>query len=127
MSLALACFGELYICIPNSVLNTAQAMNKNIPAHCHPIGSSVLLQVLCAALYSALLEYSNNDTLDRSDIQETPRSIAESYSFDPQDRCASATALGEALCSIDEDNKHTDQIDDLLHNIEQWLNLIISG
>ncbi|KAK0163780.1 hypothetical protein PV328_002475 [Microctonus aethiopoides] len=121
MSIALACFAELYICVPITVLRIVQCMNKNIPAHCHPIGGSVILQVLCAALYSALYVVSTNDSSEKLDIQETPRSLAESYSFDPHDRCASALALGEALCSIDEHNKHTDQIEDLHLLIEQWI------
>ena len=56
MSLALACLMELHVCAPFSVLRTAFTMNEKIPAHCRPIGGSVLLQIMCAALYTALLE-----------------------------------------------------------------------
>ncbi|XP_053597314.1 uncharacterized protein LOC103576648 [Microplitis demolitor] len=123
MSLALACFSELFMCTPINVLRIINFINKNIPAHCHPIGGSVFIQIFCAALYSALLEISNTtgDMSDKSDIQETPPSIADSYSFDPQDKAASATALAEGVCSIDEDNKHTAQIEAIIKRFETWI------
>ncbi|KAG8037169.1 hypothetical protein G9C98_004491 [Cotesia typhae] len=120
MSLALACFSELFMCTPITVLRIINLINKNIPAHCHPIGGSVFIQIFCAALYSELLKESNAN-IDKSEIQETPRSIADSYSFDPQDKAASATALAEAVCSIDEDNKHTAQIDAVIKRAEAWI------
>lgn len=119
MSLALACFSELFMCTPITVLRIINLINKNIPAHCHPIGGSVFIQIFCAALYSELLKESNAN-IDKSEIQETPRSIADSYSFDPQNKAASATALAEAVCSIDEDNKHTAQIDAVIKRAEAW-------
>ncbi|XP_034942560.1 uncharacterized protein [Chelonus insularis] len=122
MSLTLACFSELFICTPINILRTLSSINDNIPINCHPIGGSVVLQVFCAALYSALLETSViNDTSKMIDDQKNSRNIAESYSFDPQDKSAAAIALGEALCSIDEDNKHTDHIQALLKLVDEWI------
>ncbi|XP_015123677.1 uncharacterized protein LOC107045817 [Diachasma alloeum] len=123
MSLSLACITELFVCAPIGILRAGNAMNQSIPAHCHPIGGSVLVQIFCAALYSSLFQVSlrGPEPPDKTDIQETPRSVSESFSFDPCDRCASATALAEALCSIDEDNKHTDQIQALLGLIHKWI------
>uniref|UniRef100_A0A6V7HMZ1 Uncharacterized protein n=1 Tax=Bracon brevicornis TaxID=1563983 RepID=A0A6V7HMZ1_9HYME len=125
MSLALACITELFVSAPIGILRAASTIDESMPAHCHPIGGSVLVQIFCAALYSSLLQISLKSPrsihpVDKSDVEETPRSVAESYSFDPYDRSAAATALAEALCSIDEDNKHTDQIQALLSLIHKW-------
>lgn len=123
MSLTLACLTELYVCAPLGVLRAGLAMNDNLPAHCHPIGGSVILQLFCASLYSALLEVSvSGDAVEaQSEPRRSPTDAAsEPSSFDPRNRFASATALAEALCSIDEDNKHTDQIESLLTLVEDW-------
>ncbi|XP_043499356.1 uncharacterized protein LOC122522360 isoform X2 [Polistes fuscatus] len=42
----------------------------------------------------------------------------ESGSFNPHDKIAASNALAEAICSIDEDNKHTAQIDYFSQTIE---------
>ncbi|XP_050458079.1 uncharacterized protein LOC126854933 [Cataglyphis hispanica] len=116
MSLAIGCFTELYVTASTSVLRAAFALNDNIPAHCRPIGGNVLLQILCAALYSGLLDVSAKS--ERKDIHGTPSSSedtnCELSPFNPYDRSTAATALAEAICSIDEDNKHTAQIDSFL-------------
>ncbi|XP_033231251.1 uncharacterized protein LOC117182252 [Belonocnema kinseyi] len=111
MSLALTCLMELHVCAPFGVLRTALAMNEKIPAHCRPIGGSVLLQIMCAALYTALLEVSA-PIKPKTEQNIMPHKTELGY-FDPNDKSASALALAEALCSIDEDNKHTVQIEDL--------------
>ncbi|KAI4500810.1 hypothetical protein M0802_004021 [Mischocyttarus mexicanus] len=111
MSLALACFTELHVTTPITILRLALALNNNIPARCHPLGNSVLLQIFSAALYSTFLEVAQKD--DRTDTQNTISidTNLESSSFNTQDKIASSNALAEAICSIDEDNKHTAQID----------------
>ncbi|XP_039311837.1 uncharacterized protein LOC105194760 isoform X2 [Solenopsis invicta] len=114
MSLAIGCFAELYVTASTPVLRAAFALNDNIPAHCRPIGGNVLLQVLCAALYSSLLDVS---TKGKNESHGTPGSedtSCELSPFNPYDRSTAATALAEAICSIDEDNKHTSQIDSFL-------------
>lgn len=115
MSLAIGCFAELYVTASTSVLRAAFALNDNIPAHCRPIGGNVLLQILCAALYSGLLDVSAKS--EKNDVHGTPSSsgdTSELSPFNPYDRSTAATALAEAICSIDEDNKHTAQIDSFL-------------
>ncbi|XP_070150031.1 uncharacterized protein [Polyergus mexicanus] len=116
MSLAIGCFAELYVTASISVLRAAFALNDNIPAHCRPIGGNVLLQILCAALYSGLLDVSAKS--ERNDIHNTSNSSGDTSCelspFNPYDRSTAATALAEAICSIDEDNKHTAQIDSFL-------------
>ena len=116
MSLALACLMELHVCAPFGVLRTAFAMNETIPAHCRPIGGSVLLQIMCAALYTALLEASAS-TKSKSD-ENCKNLKRELGSLSTDNKAASALALAEALCSIDEDNKHTVQIEDLMKIIK---------
>lgn len=112
MSLAIGCFTELYVTAPTPVLRTAFALNDIIPAHCRPIGGSVLLQVLCAALYSTLQDVSAKIS---NDSQNEPPAYVDTTCelsvFNPFERTTAATALAEAICSIDEDDKHTMQID----------------
>jgi len=96
------------------ILRIALALNRNIPAHCRPIGGNVLLQILCVALYSALLDASTKDKSDRQDPSNSADTSCELSPFNPYDRSTAATALAEAICSIDEDNKHTAQIDSFL-------------
>ena len=117
MSLALACLMELHVCAPFGVLRTALAMNEKIPAHCRPIGGSVLLQIMSAALYTALLKVT---TPIKPETEGNLMDLkTEPGSFDPNDKSASALALAEALCSIDEDNKHTVQIEDLMNIVKK--------
>jgi len=124
MSLAIGCFAELYVTTSTSVLRAAFALNDNIPAHCRPIGGNVLLQVLCAALYSTLLDVS---TKSKNEIHDTSDSTCcELSPFNPYNRSTAATALAEAICSIDEDNKHTSQIDSFLLLVkDRWVFFII--
>ncbi|XP_018401787.1 PREDICTED: uncharacterized protein LOC108778955 [Cyphomyrmex costatus] len=114
MSLAIGCFAELYVTASTPVLRAAFALNDNIPAHCRPIGGNVLLQVLCAALYSTLLDVSTKGKNEPHDTPGSGDTCCELSPFNPYDRSAAATALAEAICSIDEDNKHTSQIDSFL-------------
>lgn len=123
MSLAISCFAELYVTASSPVLRVAFALNDNIPAHCRPIGGNALLQVLCAALYSTLLDVSlrgKNESHGTPSSEDT--SCCELSPFNPYDRSTAATALAEAICSIDEDNKHTAQIDSFLLLVkERWV------
>ncbi|XP_018341255.1 PREDICTED: uncharacterized protein LOC108747869 isoform X1 [Trachymyrmex septentrionalis] len=114
MSLAIGCFAELYVTSSTPVLRAAFALNDNIPAHCRPIGGNVLLQVLCAALYSTLLDMSAKSKNEPHDTPSSGDTYCELSPFNPYDRSTAATALAEAICSIDEDNKHTSQIDSFL-------------
>lgn len=114
MSLAIGCFAELYVTASTPVLRAAFALNDNIPAHCRPIGGNVLLQVLCAALYSTLLDVSTKGKNESNDTPSSGDVCCEMSPFNPYDRSTAATALAEAICSIDEDNKHTSQIDSFL-------------
>ncbi|KAG7213003.1 hypothetical protein KM043_002340 [Ampulex compressa] len=111
MSLVIGCFAELYALLPVPILRTAFALNDNAPAHCRPIGGNVLLQILCASLYTTLLESSRRYARETQGTPVSEESNRELSLFDPRDKAATTTALAEAICSIDEDNKHTAQID----------------
>ncbi|XP_077267572.1 uncharacterized protein LOC143900281 isoform X2 [Temnothorax americanus] len=124
MSLAIGCFAELYVTVSTPVLRAAFALNDNIPAHCRPIGGNVLLQVLCAALYSTLLDVSTKGKNERHGTPGSEDTCCELSPFNPYDRSTAATALAEAICSIDEDNKHTSQIDSFLFLVKDSLWLI---
>ncbi|KAH0946009.1 hypothetical protein HN011_005249 [Eciton burchellii] len=121
MSLVIGCFTELYVTASTPILRIALALNRNIPAHCRPIGGNVLLQILCVALYSALLDASTKDKSDRQDPSNSADTSCELSPFNPYDRSTAATALAEAICSIDEDNKHTAQIDSFLFLVRESL------
>ncbi|XP_053979954.1 uncharacterized protein LOC128877038 isoform X2 [Hylaeus volcanicus] len=121
MSLVIGCFAELYVTLPPSILKTAFVLNDNIPAHCHPIGGNVLLHILCASLYTALLNFSKNR---KPEVAKTPASDGsnnESNLFNSNDAATIVIALAEAICSIDEDNKHTSQIDDFFQRVKEYI------
>ncbi|XP_067206507.1 uncharacterized protein [Linepithema humile] len=121
MSLAIGCFAELYVTVSTPILRAAFTINDNIPAHCRPIGGNVLLQVLCTALYSTLLDVSAKNKDEPQGAPSFEDTNCELSPFNPYDRSTAATALAEAICSIDEDNKHTAQIDSFLLLIKNSL------
>lgn len=118
MSLALACFGEEYICVPAGLLRTALGINDNIPAHCRPIGGSVVLQIMCAALYTNFLKVKS-DSGSYSSAARSNEFKLVAGGLKRNDTVSLAIALGEAICSIDEDDKHTLQIESLIRSIRE--------
>ena len=46
---------------------------------------------------------------------------AEHLPFDPRDRSAASLAIAEAICAIDEANKHTAQMDELFKTIRDYV------
>lgn len=118
MSLVIGCFTELYVTLPVAILNIAFALNENIPAHCHPIGGNLLLHILCTSLYTALLEHSR---ISKAKVEDSPEIREINYElncFDPNDSSETLLALAEGICSIDEDNKHTSQIEDFFQLVK---------
>ncbi|KAJ8922033.1 hypothetical protein NQ315_008673 [Exocentrus adspersus] len=119
MSLTLALLSFYWDCANPILPQIAALLQEFIPADTIPINNSALLQILVSALYSAFLhvsetpkkevKFSNSDTTSLGQ----PRSA--STSFDVAD--AVALAVAESLCSIDEDNKHTDQIEEFLEQV----------
>uniref|UniRef100_A0A1B0DML4 Uncharacterized protein n=1 Tax=Phlebotomus papatasi TaxID=29031 RepID=A0A1B0DML4_PHLPP len=92
MSLAISCFSEMWDCIPDCLYKVSIALMDIIPADVRPLGDSVLIQILFMALYTKLLEVCENE----SDKDSEKASICQT--------------VAEAICSVDADNKHTDQL-----------------
>lgn len=119
MSLVIGCFAELYAILPPVILKIALALDDNVPAHCHPIGGNVLLHILCVSLYSALLEFSKKCNVETGNAPRPKEMDQELNFFDCNDTAGIVIALAEAICSIDEDDKHTAQIDDFLQLVKE--------
>jgi hypothetical protein len=87
------CLIQLADCLPPLVLQAATVLEDAIPADVHPVANSVLLQLVVAALYSQLLATAGN---------------------------TSATALAEALCSLDHSGHHDSKIEAFIHAAVEW-------
>ncbi|XP_014094985.1 uncharacterized protein [Bactrocera oleae] len=94
MSLALTCVSEMWDCIPESLYKVTILLQDIIPVSTRPLGDSVLMQVVFAALYTDLIRkakfYENKNKMEKA---------------------STCYSISEAICCIDEDDKHTDQID----------------
>jgi hypothetical protein len=93
MDIAMECLIQLADCLPTSVIRAAAVLEDAIPADVHPVAGSVLLQLVVAVLYSQLLAVTGN----------TP-----------------ATALAEALCSLDHSSRHDSKIEAFVHAAMEW-------
>jgi hypothetical protein len=92
MDVTMDCLIQLTDCLPTSVLHTAAVLEDAVPADVHPVGNSVLLQLMVAALYSQLQGAAGN----------------------------TATALAEALCSLDHSGHHNSKIEAFIHAALEW-------
>lgn len=130
MALILACFSQFWDGVHNSLQHIATLLQEHIPANVVPLNHSCLLQVLVSALYTFLLRKSEKGIKEVrfSDISKV-NSEKTVTSFDATNSTPESIALAvaEALCSIDEDNKHTDQIEELLEQIKNAKNNFESG
>ncbi|XP_050091241.1 uncharacterized protein KIAA0825 homolog [Anopheles aquasalis] len=97
MSLSLSCFAEMWDCIPDCFYTVTNCLTEILPAEIRPLGDSVLIQLLYIALYSKLLEVAETE----AELNMKPKSVI-------------CQTLAEAICFIDEDNKHTEQINSLI-------------
>uniref|UniRef100_A0A1A9ZA38 Uncharacterized protein n=1 Tax=Glossina pallidipes TaxID=7398 RepID=A0A1A9ZA38_GLOPL len=94
MSLALTCISEMWDCLPDGLYKVTSLLQDVIPVSTRPLSDSVLLQVMFAALYTELVKRAEQYEKNSNDVK-----AALSYT------------ISEAICSIDEDDKHTDQIE----------------
>lgn len=106
MALAISCLTEMWDCLPDCLYTIAVALGDILPTDCKPLGASVLIQILFAALYTKLLETIKIEADSGAD------SVA--VANDDTSRSSICNALAEAICSIDEDNKHTEAIEGLI-------------
>lgn len=139
MSLFLASLTQLWQCFPSCIVRIATLISEILPSDVTPIGNSVLLQILSAALYSTLLEKSEKCVqLQKSCSASSSRSrsterlkstekkltiIDGATNIDPPANSVEsiALAIAEGLCSIDEDNKHTEEIEAMLEKAKKCL------
>ncbi|KAI4457536.1 hypothetical protein MML48_7g00003443 [Holotrichia oblita] len=138
MSIVLACFSQLWDCINPIIPLISHLIHDLLPAEITPIGNSALLQLLLSALYTDLLRKSEaiekkqvkfakvqtQDEVAVATPSKNPLSHKNSIcSFDGTGGTEDgiALAVAEALCSIDEDNKHTEQIQEFLEQAKQSL------
>lgn len=124
MSLILALLSFYWDCANPILSQISTLLQEIIPADIVPMNNSALLQILVSALYSAFLHISEGPKKEvrfadsEANSSGNPRSF--STSFDAANRPTEAVALtvAESLCSIDEDNKHTDQIEEFLEQVK---------
>lgn len=119
MALAITSLSDMWDCIPQSLYSVTSALGEIIYTDVRPLGDSVLIQVLFSALYTKLLETAKNCS-----PEEEPRAT-ESGPETPSSMSKSSVCmmLAEASCCIDEDNKHTDAINNLIKQAKQRQNV----
>lgn len=141
MSLCLSCISRSLDCIPRSFKNACSIIDNTLPSHVNPVGGSILLQMLITIAYEELLKWADTEVEKEKSVASSangdpytmhtkstrPRSkhvriamdqttTSTSVSFDGSTSSPSciALAIAEALCSIDEDDKHTHEIEQLI-------------
>lgn len=102
MALAISCLTEVLDCLPNNLFVMTSTLGEIISTDVRPLGESVLMQTLFSALYTKFIEIAAKDVTSRS---------GEATALSKSSIC---TTLAEAICSIDEDNKHTEAIQNLV-------------
>lgn len=100
----------MWDCLPQSLHGVTSCLSDIICSDVRPLANSVLIQVMFSALYTKLLEAAKSyetpaESAATDSRPQTPNSMSKS---------AICTMLAEASCCIDEDNKHTDAIDELI-------------
>ncbi|KAK5650866.1 hypothetical protein RI129_001895 [Pyrocoelia pectoralis] len=133
MTIVLACFMQLWDSIHDAVPRIAFLIQDILPADITPLGKSALLQILVSALYKELVYKSEENKKSVTFAEESKdegASVSKSLehknsvcSFDGTNSSPEAIALAvsEALCSIDEDDKHTGEIEELLKQAKEAL------
>lgn len=101
MALAISCLSEILDCLPSNLFVVTTTFNEIISTDVRPLGESVLVQTLFSALYTKLTDVAEKDSANRP---------GETTALSKASIC---TILAEAICSIDEDNKHTEAIQNL--------------
>ncbi|KAL1505958.1 hypothetical protein ABEB36_005401 [Hypothenemus hampei] len=115
MSLIVACFSQYWDILDTSLLRAASLFQEIIPSEITPISDSVLMQILVSSLYTYFITNSEDKKVT---FQMSKQNSLESVSNQGPESVANvALAAAESLCSIDEDNKHTDQIEEFLNQV----------
>ncbi|VVD04676.1 unnamed protein product [Leptidea sinapis] len=110
MSLCLTCISRSLECVPRCLVTVTSSLQTALPCGVRAVGGSIFLQMLITRLYDEMIRYAA--------IESTKETTAtsSSVSFDGSHSTSSsiALAIAEALCSIDEDDKHTTEIEQLV-------------
>jgi protein KIAA0825 len=115
MALSVSCFSEMWDCIPDCFYVVTSLLTEIIPADIRPLGDSVLIHILFSALYTKILETSQ-EVLAIAKKTTTPgEASTSSDTNNSKSKVSICTILAEAICFIDEDNKHTEQIMQLIN------------
>lgn len=109
MALAISCLSEMLDCLPRNLFILTLALSEIISTNVRPLGESVLIQTLFSALYTKLMETAEKDAANRN---------GESTALSKSSIC---TTLSEAICSIDEDDKHTEGIQNLISKAHNYI------
>ncbi|XP_055373568.1 uncharacterized protein LOC129606945 [Condylostylus longicornis] len=118
MSLAITCLSEMWDCIPDGLYKICMLLSEIVPVATKCLGDSVLIQILFAALYTKLLEMALNE-------EKNSNEVSESHNIESQNpsKASICHSLCEAICSLDEDNKHTEQLKLFLKQIKESKNV----
>lgn len=117
MALAISCLTEMLDCLPNNFFAITSMLGEIISTEIRPLGESVLMQTLFSALYTKFVEIAEKDAATTTSMTMTTApttAIALSKS-------SICTTLAEAICSIDEDNKHTESIHSLVAKAQNYV------
>lgn len=120
MSLSISCFQEMWDGIPDCLFIVTSMLQEIVPADVTPLGDSVLVHVLYSALYTKLLEWST-ETVTPENEQENQAENAQASEEKFANKAAICQTLAEAICAVDEDNKHTEKIAELLEAAKETL------
>lgn len=110
MALAISCLTEMLDCLPNNLFVLTWTLGEIISTDVRPLGESVLIQTLISALYTKLIEIAEKDVANT--MGETIVTALSKSSI--------CTTLAESVCSIDEDNKHTEAIQNLITKAQNY-------
>lgn len=137
MSLVLACFVHLWDCVCPVLPRIAFLVQDILPIDVIPLRHSVLLQLLISALYTELINSRQIDTqktvkliaeqtkahdenfVNKLQDMKVAENVIRHKHLSQSDGISASTesialAIAESLCCIDEENKHTEQIDEFL-------------
>ncbi|XP_044259026.1 uncharacterized protein LOC123007679 [Tribolium madens] len=133
MLIILGSYIQLWDCVDSALPRVATLIQDILPAEIISLNHSALIQILISALYSELLRQSElpsnkQVTFADSAVSPTTKQTEHKRSVTSFEGTFSsendiALAVAESLCSIDEDNKHTDQIEEFLEQVKETLEL----
>lgn len=136
MLIILGSYSQLWDCVDSALPRVASLIQDMLPADIIPLNHSALIQILISALYTELLHQSElpNKHVKFTDsaVSPTTKQTEHKKSVTSFDGTLSsyndiALAVAESLCSIDEDNKHTDQIEEFLEQVKDNLDFFEDG